>query len=421
MLKKGTVVKTVSNEYVVQKQVTQGGNGTIFQVTDDTKTVYALKAIDRAKTSKDKLKRFRNEIAFCSNNRHPNIVPVLDSGTYTSDSVDLVFYVMPFYPQTLRALINSGIIGERALALFSEIADGLKFAHQKGVWHRDIKPENILIDGQGHAIIADFGIAHFCEEELATFVETTKHDRLANFQYAAPEQRNRGQSVDGRADVFSLGLILNEMFTKSIISGVNYRTIADVAGDYGYLDEVVSKLICQNPQDRLYPIERIAVEILALQKKAENEKELKRLAEEKPVDDLEAGVIEPPTVVDISYDDGYLKLTLKGIPSYGRDVWFSCLMGGSYGYTSVMGYDPNQLRLFNPDIIAMPMRRESVDLIKQMAGYIKGWLPPATNLFNQQIRSMNRRRKQEEEERIRSEIQRRKADNALKDMLREMI
>ena len=421
MLKKGTVVKTVSNEYVVQEQVTQGGNGTIFQVADDTSTVYALKAIDRAKTSKDKLKRFRNEIAFCSNNHHPNIVPVHDSGTYTSDSEDLVFYIMPFYPQTLRSMINSGIEGNRALALFSEIADGLKFAHEKGVWHRDIKPENILIDGQGHAIIADFGIAHFCEEELATFVETTKHDRLANFQYAAPEQRNRGQSVDGRADVFSLGLILNEMFTKSIISGVNYRTIADVSGDYGYLDEVVSKLICQNPQDRLYPIERIAVEILALQKKVENEKELKRLAEEKPVDDLEAGVIETPTVVDISYDDGYLKLKLHGLPSNGRDVWFTCLRAGNYGYSSVMGYDPDQLRLLNADTIAMPIRRESVDLIKRMAGYIKDWLIPATAQYNQQVRSLNRHRKQEEEARIREEIQRRKADNALKDMLRDLI
>ena len=406
MLKKGTVVKTVFNEYVVQKQVTQGGNGTIFQVTDDTRTVYALKAIDRAKTTKDKLKRFRNEIAFCSNNHHSNIVPVLDSGTYTSDSVDLVFYVMPFYPQTLRALINSGITGERALALFSEIADGLKFAHQKGVWHRDIKPENILIDGQGHAIIADFGIAHFCEEELATFVETTKHDRLANFQYAAPEQRNRGQSVDGRADVFSLGLILNEMFTKSIISGVNYRTIADVSGDYGYLDEVVSKLICQNPQDRLYPIEKIAIEILALQK---------------PVDDLEVGVIEPPTIVDASFDGKELKIKLSNMPNHGNIVWFTCLKQGNYGRSSVMGYDPSQLRMVNANTIALPLRRESPELVTQMAGFIKSWLAPATAQYNQQVRSLNRRRQQEEADRIRDEIQRRKADNALKDILKDLI
>lgn len=417
MLKKGTVVKTVSNEYVVQKQVTQGGNGTIFQVTDDTRAAYAMKAIDRAKTSKEKLKRFRNEIAFCSNNHHSNIVPVLDSGTYTSESEDLVFYVMPFYPQTLRALINSGITGERALSLFSEIADGLKFAHQKGVWHRDIKPENILIDRQGHAIIADFGIAHFCEEELATFVETTKHDRLANFQYAAPEQRNRGQSVDGRADVFSLGLILNEMFTKSIISGVNYRTIADVSGDFGYLDEVVSKLICQNPQDRLYPIEKIAVEILALQKKVENEKELKRLAEEKPVDDLEAGVIEPPNVTSIDYDGVRVLLHLDKPVS--RE-WFDCLRSGSYMHSYIPGHDPRYVERMDTDTLAMNVHNTDIDAMKQIVGFIKSWLPAATKEYNKQIRLRNQQARDAENQRIREEIKRRKRENEIRDALKDL-
>ena len=421
MLKKGTVVKTISNEYIVQKQVKQGGNGTIFQVIDDTQTVCALKAIDRTNTSKDKLKRFRNEIAFCSNIHHPHIISVLDSGTYSTDSEDLIFYVMPFYPQTLRDLINSGISGDRALTLFSEIADGLKCAHQKEVWHRDIKPENILVDEQGHAVIADFGIAHFCEEELATFVETTKHDRLANFQYAAPEQRNRGQQVDGRADIFSLGLILNEMFTQSIISGVNYRTIAAVDEDYGYLDDIVSRLICQNPKDRLYPMDKIAIEILALQKKAENDQELKRLAAERPVDDLERGVIEPPTVIDISYEDGFLKLKLRGIPSEGKSVWFTCLQSGHYMHTTIMGYDPVKMRLMGSDTIAMPIRGEDADTIKRMAYYIKDWLKPATEQYNQQIRTTNRRRNQEEQERIRAEIQRRKTDNELRDMLKELV
>ena len=419
MLKKGTIIKTISSEFTIQKQVKQGGNGTIFQVVDDAGNTFALKAISRTNTTKDKLKRFRNEMSFCENARHPRIVPVLDMGTFTSDSADLVFYIMPFYPQTLREIINTGISGEQTLILFSEIADGLKYAHQKQVWHRDIKPENILIDSQGHAVIADFGIAHFCADELETYVKTSPNDRMANFQYAAPEQRNRGQKVDGRADVYALGLILNEMFTKTIISGVNYQTIAEVDEEYGYLDGVVSKLICQNPNDRLYPVDKIAIEILSLQKKAENETALKRLAEEQPVNDLEAGVIETPEIVSAAYDDGFILLTIQGLP-LKKDMWFQHLTNGRFTHSSISGYDTGQLRLRDPNIVTMPFSQNDSYKLKQIVQHIKSWLEPATKQYNQKVRELNMQRKKEEEKCIEDEIQKRRIENMLNETLRNM-
>ena len=416
MLKKGTIVKTISNEYVVQNQVNQGGNGALFKVNDDSSTVYALKAIDRTKTSKEKLKRFHNEIAFCSNNHHPCIVSVLDSGTYTSDSDDLVFYIMPYYPNTLRDLINTGISGDRALVLFSEIAEGLKFAHQKGVWHRDIKPENILIDEQGHAVIADFGIAHFCEEELATFVETAKHDRLANFQYAAPEQRNRGQTVDGRADIFSLGLILNEMFTRTIISGVNYQTIANVNGKYAYLDEIVSRMICQNPQDRVFPVEKIAFEILALQKEAENAQKLRELAAEQSNIDLKSGIIEAPKIINVGYDSGRLIMHLDVFPD--DPAWLDCLRFGTYMRSYIPGYDPRHLEKMGNNILAMIVRNADTNTMKQILGHVKTWLPAATTEYNKQILRRNQQEKEAEDSRIREEIKRMKKENEIREALK---
>ena len=419
MLKKGTHIKTVSGEYIVQKQIKQGGNGTIFQVVDDAGNILALKAINRTKTTNDKLKRFRNETAFCENANHPRIVSVLDMGTFISDTTDLIFYIMPYYPHTLRDLIHAGISGEQALTLFSEILEGLQYAHQKKVWHRDIKPENILIDQQCHVVIADFGIAHFCADEMATFVETSAHDRMANFQYAAPEQRNRDQKVDGRADVYALGLILNEMFTKTIISGVNYRTIANVNEEYGYLDGVVSKLICQNPNDRLYPVDKIAIEILSLQKTAENEAALRRLAEEQPVNDLEVGIIEIPEIISIAFVDGFLELTIKGLPP-NKLLWFSFLQNGKYSHSAISRYDTNSLRFFDPNRIAIPFDRSDAQLMKEVVQYIKSWMEPATKLYNQRIRELNMEYRKEEKKRIEEEIQKRRINNMLNEMLRNM-
>jgi len=93
-----------------------------------------------------------------------------------------------------------------------------------------LKPKNILCDSaKNKFVVADFGIASFEEDELYTAVETQEGERLANFQYAAPEQKVRGRPVTFHADIYALGLILNQMFTGEILQGVGFKTIAAVA------------------------------------------------------------------------------------------------------------------------------------------------------------------------------------------------
>jgi serine/threonine protein kinase len=110
------------------------------------------------------------------------------------------------------------------LPLFSGILDGVEAAHLLRVTHRDLKPENILCDEKSLPVVADFGIAHFEEDIIATAVKTPAGAKMANLSYSAPEQRMRGAAVDLRADIFALGLILNEMFTRSVPQGVGYAT-----------------------------------------------------------------------------------------------------------------------------------------------------------------------------------------------------
>jgi serine/threonine protein kinase len=116
--------------------------------------------------------------------------------------------------------MSKGIEPDGVLPIFSQILDGVESAHPQGVWHRDLKPENILYSlANGTLIVADFGIAHFEEQDLLTAVETQPNERLANFLYAAPEQKIRAKSADSRSDIYALGLMLHEMFTGDVPLG----------------------------------------------------------------------------------------------------------------------------------------------------------------------------------------------------------
>lgn len=242
--------KTAFALYRVLNQLGEGGTGTVFEVREEDGSHFALKLLKPSALSKQRLKRFRNEIWFCSNNRHENIISVLDFGLAGPDRQGAPFYVMPLFHSTLRGLMKRRLEPARILRLFRQILNGVEAAHLQGVWHRDLKPENILYDPDAdHIVVADFGIAHFAEPLLQTSVETAPGDRLANFAYAAPEQCGHGE-VDRRADVYALGVILNEMFTGELLRGTGHKRIDSVAPDFAYLDAVVHSMVRQSPAER---------------------------------------------------------------------------------------------------------------------------------------------------------------------------
>ncbi len=249
---------TAFSEYTVVDVIGSGGSGIVYRVRDESGAVYALKSVDPSKANHQRIKRFENELHFCLKTEHPNIVKVLDWGYTTRNDTKLPFYVMPYYSETLRSLMKAGIDAQNVLPLFSQVLDGTECVHLSGVVHRDLKPENILVDPTKRLLVlGDFGIAHFSEEELHTAVETRATERLANFQYAAPEQRTKGCKVDSRADIYSLGLILNEMLTGQCPLGTEFKRIAAVAPALAYLDNMVELMIRQDPEARPQGISRV--------------------------------------------------------------------------------------------------------------------------------------------------------------------
>jgi len=244
-MKKRRIFESAFSTYEVLEQLGEGGSGAVYAVEDGNGVVYALKTLRPALVSTDKRKRLQNEIVFCMRHDHPNVIKVLDHGVCEHSP----FYVMERFPLSLRQLMLIGLSGGDVLPLFSQMLDGIEAAHLLNVCHRDIKPENFLCNPQKNIVVAaDFGIARFTESELHTLVETRPNDRLANFVYAAPEQRVRKGQADQRTDIFSLGVILNEMFTDRVPQGAGYTKVADVSPNFAFVDEIIDAMIKHHPE-----------------------------------------------------------------------------------------------------------------------------------------------------------------------------
>jgi serine/threonine protein kinase len=146
--------------------------------------------------------RFRGEASTAAKLRHPNIIRILAVGR----EEQAVYFVMDYLPNVLDDRLRTmGTLPESLLVRMGmDVSAALAFAHREGVIHRDVKTDNILFDEHGNAVVADFGIAR----AVSGYIEQTGTNmEVGTPQYFSPEQA-RGQTLDGRADVYSLGVTL---------------------------------------------------------------------------------------------------------------------------------------------------------------------------------------------------------------------
>lgn len=416
-MKKGTIVKTAFDEYSLIKQVGEGGNGRVFSATNGNGESVAIKFVER-NISANKLKRFKNEIHFCERHEHKNIVEILDRGYVTLDNTEYVFYVMPLYAETLRDKMKTKIDPEDAVAMFAGLIEGLGYAHKQGTIHRDIKPENIMFKaGSLEPIICDFGIAHFAEEELLTIIETKKGDRMANFQYAAPEQRIKGEVATAQTDIYAAALILNEMFTGEIPQAGDHKTIESVASDYKFMDDVFTQLFKQKASDRLYPEEKILTELKVRAEQYKREQEKLKL--QKIVNDAVNPEKFEATVINKAFVNGSIVFTLDRELPY---EWFQIISNGDLGsYSALMGYEPEKLERDGKYGISMRLRgHENDNSIRTIVVDVNDWIMKANARYTEHIKRAAQLEQRQKEEARKAEIAKLERENSISAILAQL-
>jgi len=217
-----TALAALSQRYDILAEAGHGSMGNVYKARDrETGETVALKLLKpEIASDQGMVDRFKNELLFARKITHKNVCRV-----YEFNRIGGIAYTsMEFVEgESLRSVLNrfGGLPIRKATDLIIQICSGLREAHAQGIVHRDLKPENVMIDGQGGVKIMDFGIAR--SMEAATRLTGSMVGTPA---YMAPEQV-AGKSIDYRTDIYSLGLIMYELFTgKQAFNADNAVAIA---------------------------------------------------------------------------------------------------------------------------------------------------------------------------------------------------
>lgn len=255
------------SKYQIIKVLGRGGMGEVLLAQDDLGRRVAIKR-PFATAAAEGLARFNIE-AKASTLTHPNIPVVYEMGTQEDG---LPFIAMEFVDgEPLDRVISSArpLDLMLKLSIIEQVCSGLGYAHGKGIIHRDIKPANVILQANGVAKIIDFGIAKLTNVEQTTDL-TQASQIIGSLHYIAPE-RFKAESVDGRADVFSAGVMLYLLLTGNLPFGggehtASYRIVNEAHNslathiqDYPpALDEIMEKALAKSPEDRYSTAEDFA-------------------------------------------------------------------------------------------------------------------------------------------------------------------
>ncbi|MGH9837231.1 MAG: protein kinase domain-containing protein [Blastocatellia bacterium] len=294
---KGEMVGRVANHYRVIAPLGRGGMGEVY-LAEDTRLgrKVALKLLPpQFTTQPERVRRFEQEARAASALNHPNIITIHE----IAQAGDAYFIVTEFVEgQTLRQRLAGGKLELReALDIATQVASALAAAHVAGVVHRDIKPENLILRPDGLVKVLDFGLAKLTEtqhSEFDTQVPTaaralTEPGRVrGTVRYMSPEQA-RGLEVDGRSDVFSLGVTLYETIagrppfagttTADVIAALLDKEPLPLSAVLSHvpdeLQRIVSKALAKERAARYQTCDEMLAELQSLRREMEFEQQLK--------------------------------------------------------------------------------------------------------------------------------------------------
>ena len=215
----------VADRYRTTREIGRGGMATVY-LAHDLKHArdVALKVVRAELAATVGTKRFLREIEIAAQLRHPNIVPLFDSGETTTSDITpagqqtadaILYYVMPYEAgQSLRERLRRErrLSVDDTLVVLRDVCEALAHAHAHGVVHRDIKPDNILLSGR-RALVSDFGIARAAAEATDGGASAGTGILIGTPTYMAPEQVEADPRVDHRADIYAVGVLAYELLT----------------------------------------------------------------------------------------------------------------------------------------------------------------------------------------------------------------
>jgi len=213
----------------IEGEIGRGGMGVVYLAEQDSpRRKVALKILAPQLAGDPAFReRFQRETDAAASIEHPNVVPIYGAGQADGQLYLAMRYIEGTDLATLIAREGS-LAPDRAARICAQVAEALSAAHERGIVHRDVKPGNVLLDARDHAYLSDFGLVR--QTEIGTGI--TKTGQLTGtVDYVAPEQI-RGDPVDGRADIYSLGCVLYEC----LVGEPPFRRETEVATLYAHLE-----------------------------------------------------------------------------------------------------------------------------------------------------------------------------------------
>ena len=240
----------------------EGGNALVFETSFAGGTAIKFLAEEVKSTPSTRYIRFLNEyrnlVKIVSTGK---IIPLYQYGIQDMDGRRIPYIIMEKCQYTLANIYKENKIKTKegfAFVLDSMLSI-LEVVHSSGIVHRDIKPENILMRFSGDLVLGDFGIAWFDPETYTEQFETQKSERLANFEFSAPEQvrRNAYDTPTPSMDLYALGQTLYWCVTGNTIKGSGYLRLSNVVVELSQYDALIEKLVRQLPNDRFQTVNEV--------------------------------------------------------------------------------------------------------------------------------------------------------------------